>query len=176
MKKQTPRADPLFYDKVGKYIELWLADNRKGRIKPGTSKELANMVRKTPAQMSKYIHGITTMPAEVMSSIMSMHNFNPKYWDNYQAQKNDINLEHLTIEDTHRLVRELQILSDKYKDGFYKYSDAYSKLQSDNQKLVMEAMKLVTDNDNLRQELREVRKQLKLAKSNGSNFVVIEQD
>lgn len=176
MKKPIKKADPLFYEKVGKFIELWLKENHKAKIKPGTSKELANMVHKTAPQIHRYIKGITKMPGEVMTHIIAMHGFNPKYYDNYITQKHDINLEHLTVEDTHRLIRELQLLNDKLQNMFYKYADANVKLQTDNRQFLLEFSHLIKENDELRKELREMRKQLKFERSKTDNFNETKQD
>jgi len=162
MKKLIKKADPLFYERVGKYIELWLKENNKLRSKPRTQKELAYMLKKTPAQLSRWIRGVNTMPASVITALNHMHGFNNKYYDEYIAQKSDIHIDHLTKEDLFRVIRELQISHDRDKEMFSKYLDMGDRMRTENYKLTQLCRQLMEDNERLRKQLRELKKQLKL--------------
>lgn len=161
-RKIIKKADPLFYEKVGKYIELWLRDNRKARNKPGTSKECANMLRISPPQLSRYINGINEMPPEIMSQLINNFNFNGKYYEEFLAHKGEYKLDGLTKEDLYKLIRELQILNDKNTSTMLYYADRAGKYSNDNNKLVLQMSKLIDDMEKLRKENRDMRKQLKI--------------
>ncbi len=162
MSKINKKADPLFYEKVGKFIELWLKDNKAKRIRPGSNKELAAFLKRTPSQVSRWIHGINQMPATIILHLNQMHGFNSKHYDEYLAQKNNISLDHLTKEDLFRLIREMQIAHDRDNELLLKFFDSSTKLHEEHYHLVRQSRTLIDEVEKLRKENRTLKKQLKI--------------
>ena len=163
MKKLIKKADPLFYEKVGKFIELWLKDNSRGNTKPRTQKELAYMLKKTPAQLSRWIRGINQMPASVITQMSHLHGFNMKYYEEHIAQKNSYSLDHLTKEDLFRLIREMQIAHERQSQYFSTFIDTQDRRIRENYELVKMNRQLVEEVYKQREKINELRKQLRLA-------------
>ena len=164
------KADPNFYESVGKHIIKWLEHNKATRQKPGTQKELCRMLeqhktaRITPSQLSRYIKGINKMPAKIENAITNTFGFASEYFVKHHARSEDrLSIEQLTKEDLFKLIHEQKLLIQSWKEYGFRNSDMFDKYINENSQLIKISHKLIEENDKLRAEARAFRKELKNA-------------
>ena len=162
------KADPNFYEAVGKYIVKWLDQNKATRRKPGTQKELCRLLEQyktatiTPSQLSRYIKGINKMPAKIENAITNTLGFASDYFVKHHARTEDnLVMDQLTKEDLYKLIYEQKLLIHTWKEYGERNSTMFEKYMNENSELVKMSRKLVEENDRLRAEIRELRKQIK---------------
>lgn len=166
--KITEKADPTFYEDVGKYIIQWLAQNRKARINPGTQKQLVQKLEQhhhlniTEPMFSRYLHGVNKIPAAIENTLINAMGFRSEYFIKHHASEEDkLTIELLTKEDLYKLILELKLLINEWKESYFKTGARADRLSTDNSELVKMSKKLVDENDKLREQIRGLKKELK---------------
>lgn len=159
------KSAPDFYERVGKYILVWLDQNRAARIKPGNQKELAHILRTkydilvSASQMSRYISGVHHMPPQISTCLIEHLNFKSTYFSDYYVHQRDkIAVENLTKEDLLKLITEQNLIMQEWKQWAMHNSNRLNKTLDQNYDLIRAANNYLNTIEILRKEIKELKK------------------